>query len=170
MRQPITPLLTAGAILFSGAAPALEIDAMARKGAWEYRNACAVCHGPHGRGDGGMATLLSVPPSDLTTLSARSDGRFPFERVFRIIDGRMPVEGHGSTEMPVWGRTFRLEAQRGRGPIPFGYSSDLVVAGRIHALTVYLRAIQGGAEIEPAEPRRRPRSMPEDLRLPPLRR
>ncbi|MEL6576486.1 MAG: c-type cytochrome [Pseudomonadota bacterium] len=170
MRLPIMPLLIAGAILSPQISAAAEINAMARKGAWEYRNACAVCHGPHGRGDGGMAPLLSVPPTDLTTLSARNAGSFPFDRVFRIIDGRMPVEGHGSSEMPVWGRAFRLEAERGLGPIPFGNTPDLIVAGRIHALAVYLRAIQGGAEIEPEEPTRRRRSMPDDLRMPPIRR
>lgn len=145
---------------------AAESDALARKGAWEYRNACAVCHGPHGRGDGGMAGLLSVPPSDLTTLSAQHGGSFPFERVYRIIDGRVPVTGHGTSEMPVWGRTFRLEAERGLGPLSLGNAPDLVVAGRVHALAVYLKAIQGGAKIEPQAPVPRRRSMPEDLRIP----
>jgi hypothetical protein len=109
-----------------------------------------------------MRDLLTVPPPDLTTLAERNGGRFPFERVLRIIDGREAVEGHGTADMPIWGRAFRFDAP-GAARGPFGADAELVVAGRIYALAKYLRAIQGGRVIVPVEPRPRPRHFPEDI-------
>ena len=31
---------------------------------------------------------------------------FPSELVFKTIDGRQPVRGHGGPDMPVWGDVF----------------------------------------------------------------
>jgi mono/diheme cytochrome c family protein len=131
-------------------------DELVRRGAREYREACAVCHGRDGTGEGAMAELLSVPPPDLTRLAERNGGVFPFERVFRIIDGREAVEGHGTRDMPVWGRTFRREEAGAPGARLFGGDPELVAAGRIYALAKFLRAIQGGGEV-PTEERERPR-------------
>ena len=72
------------------------------RGEREYRDGCAVCHGMQGTGNGAIAALLTVPPPDLTALAAANGGAFPFGRVYRVIDGRAPVAGHGSSEMPVW--------------------------------------------------------------------
>ena len=43
-----------------------------------YTAHCALCHGAGGKGDGEIAQLFQVPPSDLTKLAEQSDGRFPF--------------------------------------------------------------------------------------------
>jgi mono/diheme cytochrome c family protein len=76
---------------------------------------CSNCHGDGGRGDGPMASDLSVPPADLTKLSARNGGVFPKERLQGIIDGREIVKNHGDRDMPVWGKWFKMEAEEDLG-------------------------------------------------------
>lgn len=72
-----------------------------------YREYCAVCHGESGKGDGPMGRALKTPPADLTRIAARNGGKFPLERVERIISGENPIEaGHGTREMPLWGPIF----------------------------------------------------------------
>ena len=66
---------------------------------------CAPCHGGSAVGDGPMAKVLSVPPTDLTRLSASNDGVFPVFRVVRQIDGRDPMLAHGG-DMPLFGEIF----------------------------------------------------------------
>jgi mono/diheme cytochrome c family protein len=76
-------------------------------GAYTFRTYCASCHGVDGRGEGPLAVNLRFEPPDLTLIAKRSGGRFPADRVYRIIDGRNPLAGHGGPEMPVWGDAFR---------------------------------------------------------------
>jgi mono/diheme cytochrome c family protein len=72
-----------------------------------YREYCAVCHGESGKGDGPMGRALKTPPADLTRIASRNGGKFPVERVERIISGETPIEaGHGTREMPLWGPIF----------------------------------------------------------------
>jgi mono/diheme cytochrome c family protein len=71
-----------------------------------FRTYCASCHGETGRGDGPLAQSLRRPPPDLTGIAARHKGVFPAEKVYRIIDGRERVPGHGGPDMPVWGDAF----------------------------------------------------------------
>jgi len=51
--------------------------------------------------------LLTVRPMDLTQLSKKHQGQFPFWQVYRVIDGREEVKGHGTRDMPIWGEVFR---------------------------------------------------------------
>jgi mono/diheme cytochrome c family protein len=109
----------------------------------EFRNSCAVCHGVDGQGNGPMAVLLKVKPPDLTRLAARNGGKFPFDYVMRIIDGRATVGPHGTREMPIWGdrymrnfpKTVLREPHRSKMVEP-------LVRARILELTYYLRSIQ----------------------------
>jgi mono/diheme cytochrome c family protein len=72
-----------------------------------YRAYCASCHGEVGKGNGAMAAWLKVTPADLTRIAARNGGKFPLERVDRIIAGEEPLpSGHGARGMPVWGPVF----------------------------------------------------------------
>lgn len=66
---------------------------------------CATCHGPEARGDGVMAGVLMVQPSNLRALSSRNGDVFPLSRVVERIDGQDPLMSHGSA-MPVWGPYF----------------------------------------------------------------
>ncbi len=107
-------------------------------GAAVYAARCAVCHGIDGRGHGPYELFLTVAPADLTRLSAENDGRFPFEDVYRIIDGRTELRAHGPREMPIWGYEFRRLAKReGKGA-----DAELEVTRNILALIDHLRDLQ----------------------------
>lgn len=72
-----------------------------------YRTYCASCHGEDAKGNGSMAAWLKVQPSDLTHIAARNGGKFPLERVDRIISGDEALpSGHGTRAMPIWGPVF----------------------------------------------------------------
>ena len=71
-----------------------------------YMRYCAACHGREGRGDGPVAPGLVKKPVDLTALSAKNAGTFPYEKVARSIDGRETARAHGTPDMPVWGEVF----------------------------------------------------------------
>jgi mono/diheme cytochrome c family protein len=135
------PLLLAAAFLsvvvygFLARVHAQETEVI-MAGELEYQQYCAVCHGVDGRGYGVMRKFLTVEPSDITQTAKKNGGRFPFWQVYRIIDGREEVRGHGTREMPVWGARFRSQAG---GDDPGARSQ---VAGRILALVFYLQQIQ----------------------------
>lgn len=70
---------------------------------WDvFQNHCATCHGTGARGNGPMADVLSVVPTDLTALAASNGGEFPTARVVRRVDGQREVLAHGGP-MPLWG-------------------------------------------------------------------
>lgn len=76
-----------------------------REGEKLFNLHCAACHGSQAVGDGPMAPVLLVQPTNLTQLSATADGAFPVFRVIKRIDGRDPLVSHGS-DMPVYGWFF----------------------------------------------------------------
>jgi hypothetical protein len=116
-------------------APAQEPEVIAG-GEIEYQHHCASCDGVDGKGRGHMAKFLTIEPSDLTQLAKRNGDKFPFWHVYRTIDGRDGVRGHGAREMPIWGRRFQAEAGDGDP------ASRATVSGRILALVFYLEHIQ----------------------------
>jgi mono/diheme cytochrome c family protein len=121
-----------------GLSPSLADDTT-RSGEADFNMYCADCHGEDGRGNGPRAFGLSVPPPDLTRLAERHEGVFPREQVTSLIDGRASVAGHGSREMPVWGKWFKIEAEEGLG----GAEGDEgTIRKRINALVEYLITIQ----------------------------
>jgi mono/diheme cytochrome c family protein len=105
-------------------------------GELEYQNYCAICHGVDGRGQGLMRKFLTIPPSNLTQIAQRNGNAFPFWRVYRMIEGREEVRGHGTRDMPVWGDRFRAQA----GGSDSG--SRAQAAGRLLGLVFYLQHIQ----------------------------
>jgi mono/diheme cytochrome c family protein len=116
-------------------ATAQEMEVIAG-GELEYQNYCAVCHGIDSRGQGIMSKFLTVRPADLTQLAKKNSGSFPFWQVYRTIDGREEVRGHGSRDMPIWGDRFRAQA----GGNDAG--SRAQAAGRVLGLVFYLQHIQ----------------------------
>jgi mono/diheme cytochrome c family protein len=108
-------------------------------GQQEFRSHCATCHGPTAKGDGPSAALLTVKPRDLTQLSKKNGGTFPFVRTYEQIDGssRTVVPGHGTNEMPIWGDVFRRQQ---------GTAEQWVLgtSGRILSIVHYLESIQEG--------------------------
>jgi len=98
----------------SRAADTFDAEA-AKAGAVLFKIHCANCHGASGRGDGKAAPGLEFAPADLTRISERNKGKFPFDRVVQIVDGRKPMKGHGRTDMPVWGDVL-LSQREGYDP------------------------------------------------------
>lgn len=102
-----TSLVTAclGTALIGLAGPgyaAEEVDL----GKTQYEQNCAVCHGASGKGETAFGDLLKSRVPDLTTISKRNGGVFPFERIYETIDGRLAVAAHGTREMPIWGKEY----------------------------------------------------------------
>jgi mono/diheme cytochrome c family protein len=102
-------------------------------GAGQFRVYCAVCHGEGGTGNGPLAESMRVKPADLTAIARNNKGTFPANDVFRMIDGRNPVKGHGGPDMPVWGDAFARSGQD---------ASPDAVRGRIEALVRYIERLQ----------------------------
>ncbi len=98
-----------------------------------FRTYCATCHGPSGRGDGPLAPAMRRKPADLTEVAKRNGGEYPSELVFRTIDGKTPVLGHGGPDMPVWGDAFARSRDGG---------DAATVKERINALVDFIRTLQ----------------------------
>jgi len=111
-------------------------------GKMEYNSACAVCHGLTGKGDDGpLKELLARPVPNLTVLAKNNKGVFPFDRVYKIIDGREEVKAHGPRKMPIWGNAFNNQSSIYFENYP---SQDLESAGRSRMLAIieYLYRLQ----------------------------
>jgi hypothetical protein len=97
-----------------------------------FHSYCLPCHGRDGKGNGPVAPALKRPPSDLTTLAKRNHGVFPRAEVRDFItNGSADIPAHGTSDMPVWGPTFRALD-----------SSDRSVGIRIANVVEYLATIQ----------------------------
>jgi len=97
-----------------------------------YSEYCAACHGKDGKGDGPAAPALNKPASDLTRLSARYDGKYPYAQVQSALRNDLSVAAHGSKDMPVWGPVFSEMAQ--------GNAHEVQL--RITKLTKYIEELQ----------------------------
>jgi mono/diheme cytochrome c family protein len=150
-RGQILPSVARGAILvcagmlllFSAVGPseaASEDTAfLVANGRVTYRVYCINCHGAKATGDGTLAELLTVKPTDLTVLSKDNKGTFPADRVMRSIDGREEIRGHGMKEMPVWGDVFQTT---GVEPSGEDESAEDRSKRKIRELVLYLDSIQ----------------------------
>jgi mono/diheme cytochrome c family protein len=96
-----------------------------------FANDCATCHGPDGRGNGPVAAVLKITPTDLTTLA--KDGSYPYARVYRAIDGRDLPLAHGTREMPIWGDRYKRA---------LGALGEKDLHERIDALVKYVETLQ----------------------------
>ncbi len=136
------PLSIGTAALFAAlvAAPVLSHGQAVDIGQREYINRCAVCHGETGKGDGPLAAQLKSPVSDLTKIQKNNMGVFPFDRLYRVIDGREAVAAHGPREMPIWGNEDTVDVITGFRVNPKELES--YVRGRIIALIGYIYTLQ----------------------------
>lgn len=128
----VAGLLALPVLALAAEKPAYDAAA-ASMGASTYKTYCASCHGKTGIGDGPLASSLRYLPSDLTKIMKRNRGQFPTDKVARIIDGRVPVKGHGSSDMPIWGDAF-LQSREGY--------DEAKVKERIAELSHFLASIQ----------------------------
>jgi mono/diheme cytochrome c family protein len=112
-------------------------------GKQEYENSCVLCHGKDGKGTGAIVDLLKKAPTDLTTLSKKNNGVFPFERVYAVIDGREMVKSHGDRDMPAWGNRYSTDSMKAAEyymDVP--YDAEMYARSRILALIDYLNRMQ----------------------------
>jgi mono/diheme cytochrome c family protein len=68
---------------------------------------CASCHGVDGTGNGPVAPALKPPPTDLTTISKKNEGKYPAGFVAAVLKFGRNLAAHGSQDMPVWGSLFK---------------------------------------------------------------
>ena len=110
-------------------------------GKYEYDRHCAECHGLSGKGDGPYVQLLrsgTVMPN-LTELSKKNGGVFPYTRVYETIDGAVRVRAHGSRiGMPIWGEAYQIESHN-LSPI---YNPQVFARAKILALIEYVYRLQ----------------------------
>ncbi|MDP2822532.1 MAG: hypothetical protein Q8O52_07615 [Sulfuritalea sp.] len=126
----------------ASATAALAADKLVDVGKFEYEGACAVCHGITGTGNGPFMGQLATRVPDLTVLARNNSGVFPFDRVYQVIDGRQELKAHGSREMPIWGRSFRMQSSAFFENYP-AHDIESSARSRILALTEYLYRLQG---------------------------
>lgn len=135
----VASILVAGVMFAPGlvtAATAQEYQ-QTTTGGEVFRTYCASCHGVTARGDGPLASSMNRKPANLTELAKRNDGQFPTEVVFKTIDGRQRVRGHGGPDMPVWGDVFTR-------------SRDAGDAERVKAVIESLVTFLGSIQLRPA--------------------
>ncbi|MGC2827193.1 MAG: cytochrome c [Pseudolabrys sp.] len=106
----------------------------------EYDTRCAICHGLSGKGDGPYVQLLKEGTDlpNLTELSKKNGGVYPFLRVYWTIDGTVRVRAHGSANMPIWGQVYKLQSHN-LDPL---YDPELFTRTKIFALTEYVWRLQ----------------------------
>ena len=128
-------LLGAAGLAAAPAGAEEERSAAATVGGEYFQLYCSSCHGVDGKGEGPVASYLNQEPADLTRIAARREGVFPEQELAQVIDGRKEVAGHGTREMPVWGR--RLGE-----PLTGMPHKDVTLRGQVLLLVEYLRSIQ----------------------------
>jgi len=99
----------------------------------DFNAYCSSCHGASAKGDGPIANSFRKRPADLTKLTARNNGVFPGEMVFKTIDGKTPVSGHGGPDMPTWGDVFVKSSES---------ASPDAVKLRIDSIVKFLETLQ----------------------------
>jgi mono/diheme cytochrome c family protein len=93
-----------------------------------YQHYCAACHGVDARGHGSAAVSLKRTLPDLTLISQKNGGKFPFQRTRDLIEGKKPTH---SDLMPLWGPVFHeIESDQDWGEV------------RLDAITRYIESIQ----------------------------
>lgn len=102
-------------------------------GKHDYQTLCAACHGLTGTGQG--RDLVEANPPDLTQLSRNNGGKFPFEAVYRTIDGRDMKGSHKRLAMPFWGEYLQKEGGSTR-------QNDAAVKQRITDIVRYVETLQ----------------------------
>jgi mono/diheme cytochrome c family protein len=135
-RIRITAALALGLTLAGTAALAQQTTDLGKR---EYDSNCASCHGADGKGAGPFVEFLKRSPPDLTTLARRNGGVFPVARAYEVIEGAGP--GHGTRDMPIWGRDYRVQAGEYYVDVP--YDPAVYARTRMLALVDYLARMQG---------------------------
>ena len=135
----LKPMLALAAMALSVSAAQAE-DSAVILGKSTYAALCANCHGDDAKGGGQVAELYKVDLPDLTTLTQRAGGQFPFSSVYESIIEGMDSPAHGTALMPIWGDYFVAEALEDRG-VNKSDAMDMA-AGRALSVAYYIESIQ----------------------------
>ncbi len=93
---------------------------------------CAACHGLDAKGHGPAREALKIPAPNLTTLTKRHGGAFPYDYVTAVLTFGPGFTAHGSADMPTWGPIFQY----------LDNNNQAAVQKRIRNLCDYLAALQ----------------------------
>jgi mono/diheme cytochrome c family protein len=137
MKRSQIYILLVGALV---SAAALAAGTKVDPGKSEFDANCAVCHGITGDGNGPYKSSLVKPPTNLTLLAKQNGGTFPFNHVYQVVDGRIRVEGHGPSDMPIWGDRYTVRAAEHYVDVP--YEPERYVRAQILAVTEYVYRLQ----------------------------
>ena len=110
-----------------------HVESALSAGEIRFERNCGICHGLDAQGGGAFSELLKVNPPDLTTLTMKNNGSFPFTGVYNAIDGRNTPLAHHREGMPIWGERYKQSVEDG---------SEILIRGRILELILYLDSIQ----------------------------
>jgi hypothetical protein len=116
-----------------------SLDRAVVQGEAAYSRFCAVCHGFDGKGNDEQLVDLQHRPPDLTLITQRNGGQFPWLRLYTIINSQESVDAHGIKEMPEWNEVFDLRNWDSQDNDEF---AEEIVYGRIFVLLMYLNSIQ----------------------------
>jgi hypothetical protein len=83
-----------------------------------------------------VKAIPGIKPPDLTLLSKRNGGQFPFQEVEDTIDGRKGIPSHKRFDMPFWGVNLQAPGQE------FTPASEAKVKARIQSIVQYIKSIQ----------------------------
>jgi mono/diheme cytochrome c family protein len=97
-----------------------------------YTQYCAPCHGTDGKGTGPAASAMKAPPTDLTQLAKKHDGKYPADHVAAVLRFGSGPGAHGSADMPVWGPLFKS----------LDKFHDTTVQQRVSNLVAYIETLQ----------------------------
>jgi mono/diheme cytochrome c family protein len=97
-----------------------------------FKQYCAACHGLDAKGHGPARAALKVPAADLTTLTKRHGGEFPYDLVTNVLRFGPGIAAHGSSDMPAWGPIFQYIENY----------NQAVVQKRIKNLCDYIASLQ----------------------------
>ncbi len=148
MRAMFSRCVVVGLVLAGLTLPALAAgeeegeDERFEQGALDFLSYCAPCHGRDGTGKGPVAMDLVKKPANLTTVAQRNGGIFPQDEVRQRIDGRNLPTAHGTSDMPVWGYWFKLQANAAGMLQDNQVDAEAEVKERIDRLVDYIASLQ----------------------------
>jgi mono/diheme cytochrome c family protein len=89
------------------------------EGARIFAYRCASCHGADGRGHGPASVTLKHAAPNLTLISQRNGGRFPYQQIKEVIEGKQTSPlARGYRQMPLYGPVFHeVEADQDWGEV-----------------------------------------------------
>ncbi len=58
-----------------------------------------------------LAHYVKTPAPNLSLITERNGGKFPFQRIYETISGTSAVAAHGTRDMPLWGDRYLRDAK-----------------------------------------------------------